>query len=135
MRFRRAIFVGLICVAILALAAPAWAQSPAQNAYGQFSQFNHSSSTLPFTGIAVGAVAFAGTGTTLRFTATSRSAEVSASQGYPTPGSTIESAVITDSHPGGRFAAISDVRITGAIAGGVTLTAKGTNYTPAGLEF
>jgi hypothetical protein len=83
----------------------------------------------------ISAVAFARTATTLPFTATSRSAEISASQGYPAPGSTIESAVITDSHPGGRFAAISDGRITGAIAGGVTLAAKGTNYTPAGLQF
>jgi hypothetical protein len=60
MRFRRAIVVGVLCVAMLAVAAPAWAQSPAQNAYGQFSQFNQSSSTLPFTGIDVGAVALVG---------------------------------------------------------------------------
>jgi hypothetical protein len=83
----------------------------------------------------ISAVALGRRAATLPFTATSRSAEISSSKGYPAPGSTIESAVITDSHPGGRFAAISDVKITGTIADGVTLTAKGTNYTPAGLQF
>jgi hypothetical protein len=60
MRFRRAIFVGVICVAMMAVAAPAWAQSPAQNAYDQFSQFNQSHSTLPFTGINVATIALIG---------------------------------------------------------------------------
>jgi hypothetical protein len=83
----------------------------------------------------ISAVAFARKATNLPFTAISRSAAISSSQGYPAPGSTVESAVITDSRPGGRFAAISDVTLTGTIAAGVTLTAKGTNYTPAGLQF
>jgi hypothetical protein len=60
MKLRRAIFLGVICVAMFAVAAPAWAATPAQNAYNQFSQFNQSNSTLPFTGIDVGAVALIG---------------------------------------------------------------------------
>jgi hypothetical protein len=60
MRFRRAIVFGAMCVAMFAIAAPAWAASPAQNAYGQFSQFNQSSSKLPFTGIDVGTIALVG---------------------------------------------------------------------------
>jgi hypothetical protein len=61
MRFKKAIFLSLTCLVMLAVAAPAWAEDPAQNAYGKFSQFNGtSSSSLPFTGINVGAVALIG---------------------------------------------------------------------------
>jgi LPXTG-motif cell wall-anchored protein len=64
MRFvRRLIFLGAFAVLMLAMAAPALAENPAQNAYSQFSQFNassSSSSTLPFTGIDSGLVALVG---------------------------------------------------------------------------
>jgi LPXTG-motif cell wall-anchored protein len=61
MRFKKSFFLGLTCLVMLAVAAPAWAEDPAQNAYDKFSQFNGtSSSTLPFTGINVGAVALIG---------------------------------------------------------------------------
>ncbi len=60
MRFKKPIFLGLTCLLMLAVAAPAWADNPAQNAYDKFSQFNSSSSQLPFTGINVGAVALVG---------------------------------------------------------------------------
>lgn len=60
MRFKRTVFLGLTCLVMLAVAAPAWAEDPAQNAYNKFSQFHGSGSTLPFTGINVGAVAVIG---------------------------------------------------------------------------
>jgi hypothetical protein len=49
-----------MCVAMFAVAAPAWAATPAQSAYGQFSQFNQSGSKLPFTGINVVTIAIVG---------------------------------------------------------------------------
>lgn len=60
MRFKKPVFLGLTCLVMLAVAAPAWAEDPAQNAYSKFSQNATSSSTLPFTGINVGAVVLVG---------------------------------------------------------------------------
>jgi hypothetical protein len=60
MRFKKPIFFGLTCLLMLAAASPALADNPAQNAYDKFSQFDGTNSTLPFTGINVGALAIIG---------------------------------------------------------------------------
>jgi hypothetical protein len=81
MRIRKAAVLAFFCAIVLSCAAPAFAQTPAQSAYsgvgaGSVSQTDgtlssESSSTLPFTGINVGAIAMlgfvlAGTGIVLR---------------------------------------------------------------------
>jgi hypothetical protein len=69
MRFRISTVVALLCGFVLAVAAPAWAQNPAQNAYApssvnELSEVQASStseaSTLPFTGIDVLGIAAVG---------------------------------------------------------------------------
>ena len=84
---------------------------------------------------AISAVAFARSASNHPFTATSRLASVFTSKTYPAIGSTSEDAVITDFHPGGRSAGISDSKVTGMSGGGVTFTTKDTDYTAKGLRF
>ena len=51
-----------VCAVTFALAAPAMAQSPAENAYGGEGTNHVVTSTLPFTGINAGLVAVIGLG-------------------------------------------------------------------------
>lgn len=71
MRFR--VLLGVVCALLLVLPAAAFADTPSESAYSGSGaeQVNASSTTLPFTGIDVGAVAVAatvllGTGLVLR---------------------------------------------------------------------
>jgi hypothetical protein len=76
------IVVAIVCVAMLAVAAPAFAESPAQTAYSgtgatQVSSAENTGASLPFTGInvtALGAIAVVllGTGFVLRRTTRAR---------------------------------------------------------------